>query len=184
MKPLGPCDILLCIEKGRDPAVSTDDTDPLLRELWDERRDPVEGVGGRGFSSSLLNSLNSLSRPGCICRAIIQQVAERLDLLLARHRRARAASRRRATRRRKWRWREVASQVAPGYQRGGYDWQGLVGTDQGARDVVDEPWLGLEGVWVKDGVAEKLRLVERLEACAVSACKLHTCLGARAPLLL
>lgn len=71
MKPLGPCDTLLCIEKGRDPAVSTDDTDPLLRELWDERRDRVEGVGGRGFSSSLLNSLNSLSRPGCICRAIM-----------------------------------------------------------------------------------------------------------------
>ena len=59
------------MDKGRDPAVSTDDTDPRLLELWDDRRDLVDGVGGSGFSSSLPNSLNSLSRPGCIWRAII-----------------------------------------------------------------------------------------------------------------
>lgn len=65
--------MLLCIERG---AVSVDDTDPLRRdrmdrELTDERRELREGVGGSGFSSSLPNSLNSLSRPGCIWRAIM-----------------------------------------------------------------------------------------------------------------
>ena len=68
MKPLGP-DMLLCIEKCE---VSPDETDPLLRlgridrELTDERRELREGVGGSGLSSSLPNSLNSLSKPGCI----------------------------------------------------------------------------------------------------------------------
>lgn len=58
-------------------AVSADETDPLLRrelidrELSDDRRELRDGVGGSGFSSSFPNSLNSLSRPGCICRAII-----------------------------------------------------------------------------------------------------------------
>jgi hypothetical protein len=37
----------------------------------EDRRDLRAGVGGNGFSSSLPNSLNSLSRPGCICRAIM-----------------------------------------------------------------------------------------------------------------
>jgi hypothetical protein len=68
--------MLLCIERG---AVSAEDTDPLRREriervdreLTDERRELRDGVEGNGFSSSLPNSLNSLSRPGCICRAII-----------------------------------------------------------------------------------------------------------------
>jgi hypothetical protein len=65
--------MLLCIERG---AVSADDTDPLLREridleLTDERRELRDGVGGSGFSNSLPNSLNSLSRPGCIWRAIM-----------------------------------------------------------------------------------------------------------------
>lgn len=60
--------MLLCIERG---AVSADDTDPLRREridreLTDERREVREGVAGNGFSSSLPNSLNNLSRPGCI----------------------------------------------------------------------------------------------------------------------
>lgn len=58
----------LCIDDG---AVPPDDTDPRLRELIEDRRDPCEGVGGSGFSSSFPNSLNSLSKPGCICRAII-----------------------------------------------------------------------------------------------------------------
>jgi hypothetical protein len=65
--------MLLCIDRG---AVSADDTEPLLREciereLTDDRRELRDGVCGSGFSSSLPNSLNSLSRPGCIWRAII-----------------------------------------------------------------------------------------------------------------
>jgi hypothetical protein len=57
-------------------AVSAEDTDPLLREriereLTEERRELCDGVCGNGFSSSLANSLNSLSRPGCIWRAIM-----------------------------------------------------------------------------------------------------------------
>jgi hypothetical protein len=65
--------MLLCIDRG---AVSAEETDPLLREriereLTEERRELRDGVGGNGFSSSLPNSLNSLSRPGCIWRAIM-----------------------------------------------------------------------------------------------------------------
>lgn len=60
--------MLLCIDKG---AVSAEDTDPRLRELIDDRRELWDGVAGSGFSSSFPNSLNSLSKPGCICRAII-----------------------------------------------------------------------------------------------------------------
>lgn len=65
--------MLLCIDKG---AVSAEDTDPRLREviereLMDDRRELRAGVGGRGFSSSLPNSLNSRSSPGCIWRAIM-----------------------------------------------------------------------------------------------------------------
>jgi hypothetical protein len=52
-------------------ALPAEDTDPRLRELMDDLRELCEGVGGSGFSSSLPNSLNNLSRPGCICRAII-----------------------------------------------------------------------------------------------------------------
>jgi hypothetical protein len=57
-------------------AVSAEDTDPLLREriereLTEDRRELRDGVGGNGFSSSLPNSLNSLSKPGCIWRAIM-----------------------------------------------------------------------------------------------------------------
>lgn len=59
--------------------------------------------------------------------------------------------------------------ILPHHQGRGYDGCRLVGADQRAGDEVDEPRLGLEGVWVKDGVAEELRLVERLEACAMSA---------------
>ena len=61
--PFVPCDMLLCIEKG---VVSPEDTDPRLRELMDDRRDLCDGVAGKGFSSSLPNSLNNLSSPGCI----------------------------------------------------------------------------------------------------------------------
>jgi hypothetical protein len=60
--------MLLCMDNG---AVSADDVDPRLRELTEDRRDLCEGVAGSGFSSSLPNSLNSLSSPGCIWRAII-----------------------------------------------------------------------------------------------------------------
>ena len=60
--------MLLCMDNG---AVSADDVDPRLRELMDDRRDRCEGVAGNGFSSSFPNSLNSLSRPGCIWRAIM-----------------------------------------------------------------------------------------------------------------
>jgi hypothetical protein len=63
--------MLLCIDSGREAAVSTDDTDPRLLELCDDRRDLIDGVGGSGFSSSFPNSLNSLSNPGCIWRAIM-----------------------------------------------------------------------------------------------------------------
>jgi hypothetical protein len=55
--------MLLCRDKG---VVSAEDTDPRLRELIDERRDLCDGVAGSGFSSSLPNSLNNLSKPGCI----------------------------------------------------------------------------------------------------------------------
>jgi len=60
--------MLLCKDKG---VVSAEDTDPRRRELMDERRDLCDGVAGKGFSNSLPNSLNSLSRPGCIWRAIM-----------------------------------------------------------------------------------------------------------------
>jgi hypothetical protein len=60
--------MLLCMDNG---AVSADDVDPRLRELTEDRRDLCEGVAGSGFSSSLPNSLNSLSSPGCIWRAIM-----------------------------------------------------------------------------------------------------------------
>jgi hypothetical protein len=60
--------MVLCRDKGVVPA---EDTDPRLRELIDDRRDLCDGVAGKGFSSSLPNSLNSLSNPGCIWRAIM-----------------------------------------------------------------------------------------------------------------
>ena len=67
--------MLLCIEAG---VVSPEDADPLLRrdvidldELIEDRRELRVGVGGSGFSSSLPNSRNNLSKPGCICRAIM-----------------------------------------------------------------------------------------------------------------
>jgi len=65
--------MLLCNDNR---AVPDEDTDPLLRELIeralsDDRRELRVGVGGNGFSSSLPNSLNSLSKPGCIWRAIM-----------------------------------------------------------------------------------------------------------------
>ena len=93
MNPFGP-DMLLCIERG---AVSVDDTDPLRRdrmdrELTDERRELREGVGGSGFSSSLPNSLNSLSRPGCIWRAIMGKLFKRSWKLLISFFRGAAAS--------------------------------------------------------------------------------------------
>jgi hypothetical protein len=61
------------MDKG---AVSADENDPRLRdlmdlELSDDRLDVLDGVGGRGFSSSFPNSLNNLSRPGSIWRAIM-----------------------------------------------------------------------------------------------------------------
>ena len=43
---------------------------PEDRDRDREDRDR-EGVGGRGFSSSFVNSLNNRSSPGCICRAIM-----------------------------------------------------------------------------------------------------------------
>ncbi len=60
--------MLLRIDKG---PVSAEDTEPRLLELTDDLREPSDGVGGNGFSSSFPNSLNSLSSPGCIWRAII-----------------------------------------------------------------------------------------------------------------
>lgn len=63
--------MLLCREIG---AVSAEDTDPRLLELFeliDDGRDLCDGIAGSGFCNSLLNSLNILSRPGCIWRAII-----------------------------------------------------------------------------------------------------------------
>jgi len=66
--------MLLCIDKG---AVSAEETDPRLRELIDDRRELCDGVGGSGFSSSFPNSLNSLSNPGCIWRAIIGKLFKR-----------------------------------------------------------------------------------------------------------
>ena len=62
MKPFGP-DMLLCNDMGM---LSEEDTDPRLRELSDDGRDRFVGVGGSGFSNSFLNSVNNLSRPGCI----------------------------------------------------------------------------------------------------------------------
>ena len=60
--------MVLCRERG---AVSAEDTEPRLLELIEDRRDRCEGVAGNGFCSSLPNSLNSLSSPGCIWRAIM-----------------------------------------------------------------------------------------------------------------
>jgi hypothetical protein len=61
------------MDKG---AVSADENDPRLRdlidrELSDDRLDVLDGVGGKGFSSSFPNSLNNLSKPGSIWRAIM-----------------------------------------------------------------------------------------------------------------
>jgi len=69
--PLEPLDKLLCSEVGR---LSVEDIELLRRELRDPNlndRDGIDGIDGSGFSNSLPNSLNSLSSPGCICRAII-----------------------------------------------------------------------------------------------------------------
>lgn len=63
--------MLLCREIG---AVSAEDTDPRLLEVFElieDGRDLCDGIAGSGFCDSLLNSLNILSRPGCIWRAII-----------------------------------------------------------------------------------------------------------------
>jgi hypothetical protein len=37
----------------------------------------ADGGGGRGLSKTILNSLNSFSRPGCICLAIIGKLFNR-----------------------------------------------------------------------------------------------------------
>ena len=65
---LEPLDKLLCSEVGR---LSVEDIEPLRRELRGPDLNDRDGIDGSGFSNSLPNSLNSLSSPGCICRAII-----------------------------------------------------------------------------------------------------------------
>lgn len=49
----------------------------VLSVLTESVEEVREGGGGRGFPSSLPNSLNSLSRPGCICLAIMGKLFSR-----------------------------------------------------------------------------------------------------------
>lgn len=51
--------------------LSEEETEPRLLELSDDCRELCDGVGGSGFSISFLNSVNNLSSPGCIWRAIM-----------------------------------------------------------------------------------------------------------------
>jgi len=60
--------MLLCMEKG---TVSAEETEPRLRELMDDRREPWPGVTGSGLSNSEANSRKRRSRPDCIWRAIM-----------------------------------------------------------------------------------------------------------------
>lgn len=57
-----------------DPLVlECEDAVEDLREAFDDLRESVEGLS----CISLLNSLNTFSNPGCICRAIIGKLLSR-----------------------------------------------------------------------------------------------------------
>jgi hypothetical protein len=50
-----------------------------------------------------------------------------------------------------------------------YNGRRLPGSYERLRDVVDEPWLRIEGIRVEDGVGQELGLVQRLESCVMLA---------------